>query len=134
MYHGTPIRPSTDFSTETLQARREWHDIFKVLKRKKCTTKNALLTRLLFRIGENFPDKQTLKELSPQSNLTRNVKGSSLSSEEKATTKSKIIIKKSLTGKDKHVERQWINPLQSQQEIIKISQKVVKLSLYTMSC
>ena len=134
MYHGTPIRPSTDFSTETLQARRELHDIFKVLKRKKCTTKNALLTRLLFRIGENFPDKQTLKELSPQSNLTRNVKGSSLSSEEKATTTSKIIMKKSLTGKDKHVERQWINPLQSQQEIIKISQKVVKLSLYTMSC
>ena len=31
-YKGTPIRLSADFSTETLQARREWQDIFKVLK------------------------------------------------------------------------------------------------------
>ena len=30
-YKGTPI--SADFSTETLQARREWQDIFKMLKR-----------------------------------------------------------------------------------------------------
>ena len=32
IYKGTPIRLSADFSAETLQARREWHDIFKVLK------------------------------------------------------------------------------------------------------
>ena len=31
-YKGTPIRLSADFSTETLQVRREWQDIFKVLK------------------------------------------------------------------------------------------------------
>ena len=30
-YKGTPIRLSTDFSTETIQATREWQDIFKVL-------------------------------------------------------------------------------------------------------
>ena len=30
----TTIRLSADFSTETLQARREWHDIFKVMKEK----------------------------------------------------------------------------------------------------
>ena len=36
IYEGTPIRLSADFSAETLQARREWHDIFKVLKRKTC--------------------------------------------------------------------------------------------------
>ena len=34
-YQGTPIRLSADFSTETLQARREWKDTFKVLNRKK---------------------------------------------------------------------------------------------------
>ena len=34
-YKGTPIRLSPDFSTETLQARREWEDIFKILKGKK---------------------------------------------------------------------------------------------------
>ena len=33
-YMGIPIRLSADFSTETLQARREWHDIFKVMKGK----------------------------------------------------------------------------------------------------
>ena len=31
-YKGTFIRLSGDFSTEMLQARREWQDIFKVLK------------------------------------------------------------------------------------------------------
>ena len=34
-YKGSPMRLSADFSTETLQARREWQDIFKVLKEKK---------------------------------------------------------------------------------------------------
>ena len=33
-YKVTFIRLSADFSTETLQAGREWHDIFKVMKRK----------------------------------------------------------------------------------------------------
>ena len=33
-YKGTPIRLSADCSTETLQARREWQEIFKVLKAK----------------------------------------------------------------------------------------------------
>ena len=33
-YKGPPIRLSADFSIETLQARREWHDIFKVMKGK----------------------------------------------------------------------------------------------------
>ena len=34
-YKGKPIRLSADFSMETLQARREWHDIFQVMKGKK---------------------------------------------------------------------------------------------------
>ena len=33
-YKGIPIRLSADFSAETLQARREWHHIFKVMKGK----------------------------------------------------------------------------------------------------
>ena len=32
IYSGTPIRLSADFSTETLQARTDWHEIFKVMK------------------------------------------------------------------------------------------------------
>ena len=35
MYKGIPIRLTADLSTETLQARREWQDIFKVIKGKK---------------------------------------------------------------------------------------------------
>ena len=34
-YKGIPIRLTADLSAETLQARREWQDIFKVMKRKK---------------------------------------------------------------------------------------------------
>ena len=30
-YKGTPIRLTADFSAETLQTRREWHNIFKVM-------------------------------------------------------------------------------------------------------
>ena len=33
-YKGTPVRLSADFSIETLQIRREWHNIFKVMNRK----------------------------------------------------------------------------------------------------
>ena len=31
-YRRTPLRLSADFLTETLQARREWHNIFKIMK------------------------------------------------------------------------------------------------------
>ena len=33
-YKGIPVRLSADLSAETLQARRKWHDVFKVLKGK----------------------------------------------------------------------------------------------------
>ena len=33
-YKGKPFRLSLDFSTEMLQARREWHDIFNAMKQK----------------------------------------------------------------------------------------------------
>lgn len=35
-YKRTPIRLSVDFSAETLLARKEWNDIFKVIKDKSC--------------------------------------------------------------------------------------------------
>ena len=37
-YKGTPIKLSANFSTETLQARREWQDIFKATERKTSAT------------------------------------------------------------------------------------------------
>ena len=36
----------TDFSVETLQTRKQWHNIFNVMRRKKLTTKNILSGRI----------------------------------------------------------------------------------------
>lgn len=35
IYKGTLIRLSADFSAQTLQGGKEWHEIFKVLKQKQ---------------------------------------------------------------------------------------------------
>ena len=64
---GIPIRIAADLSIETLQARREWQDILKVMK------ENNLQPRLLYsaRISskyegeiKSFTDKQKLREFS----------------------------------------------------------------------
>ena len=50
-YKKTLNRLSADFSTETLQARKEWHDIFKVMKEKNLLrTKNTLSSKTLIQI------------------------------------------------------------------------------------
>ena len=48
-YKGIPIRLSADFSTETLQARREWQDIFKVLKGKTLQARILYPARISFK-------------------------------------------------------------------------------------
>ena len=66
-YKGTPISLSADFSTETLQARREWQEIFKVLKGKNMQPRILYPARISFKIeGEInfFSNKQKLKEYS----------------------------------------------------------------------
>lgn len=50
-YKGTPIRLSTNFSEETLQARREWNDIFKVAN-DKTASQECSIWQLSFRYGE----------------------------------------------------------------------------------
>ena len=62
-HKGIPIRITADLSIETLQARREWQDILKVMK------ENNLQSRLLYPFkyeGEikSFTDKQKLREFS----------------------------------------------------------------------
>ena len=47
-YKGTPIRLIADFSAETLQARRMWHDIFKVMKGKNLQPRLLCLARISF--------------------------------------------------------------------------------------
>ena len=56
-----PILLSVDFSTEILKARKEWHDIFKVMKGKNLQTRILYPVRLSFRFdGEikSFTDKK----------------------------------------------------------------------------
>ena len=54
-----PIRLSADFSAETLQAKRECHDIVKVLKGKNLQPRTLYPARLSFRIEGEI--KQTSK-------------------------------------------------------------------------
>ena len=66
-YKGTPIRLTADFSAETLQARREWHDIFKLMKGKNIQPRLIYLARISFRFNgeiKTFTDKQKLREFS----------------------------------------------------------------------
>ena len=64
-YKGVPIRLSPDFSKETLQARREWREVFKVMKSKDLHPRLFYPAKLSFRIKgqiKSFPDKKKLKE------------------------------------------------------------------------
>ena len=45
-YKGIPVRLTADRSAETLQARREWQDLFKVMKRKNLQPRLLYLARI----------------------------------------------------------------------------------------
>ena len=65
-YKGVPIRLLVDFSRETLQARRGWKEVFKVMKGKDLHPRLLYPAKLSFRMGGQikcFPDKVKLKEL-----------------------------------------------------------------------
>ena len=69
---GIPIRLTTDLSAETLQARREWQDIFKEMKGKKLQPRLLYPARISFIFdGEikTFPEKQKLKNSTPPNHL-----------------------------------------------------------------
>ena len=62
-YNGAPITLSSDFTTETIQARREQGEIFKVMTSKDLQPRLLYPTRLSFKIkGEirSFLDKKKL--------------------------------------------------------------------------
>ena len=66
-YKGIHIRLSAHFSTESLQARWEWHDIFKVMKGNNLQPRILYPARLSFifdREIKSFPGKQKLREFS----------------------------------------------------------------------
>ena len=64
-YKGVPMRLSADFSKETLQARRDWQEIFKVMKSRDLHPRLPYPEKLSSRIAgqvKSFPDKKKLKE------------------------------------------------------------------------
>ena len=66
-YKRNPVCFIADLSAETLQARRERQDVFKVLKGKNLQPRLLYSARISFRIdGEikSFSDKQKLREFS----------------------------------------------------------------------
>ena len=64
-YRGIPIILSAVFPKETLQARREWQEIFKVMKSRDLQPRLLNPEKLSFRIEgqiKSFTDKRKLKE------------------------------------------------------------------------
>ena len=58
-------RLKADFSAETLQPRRKWHDIFKVMEGKNLQPRLLYLARISFRFDREIKtDKQKLREFS----------------------------------------------------------------------
>ena len=66
-YKGNPIHLIADLSAETLQPKREWQDIFRVLEEKNLQPRLQYTARISFKIDAEikiFSDKQKLRELS----------------------------------------------------------------------
>ena len=64
-HKGIPIRITVDLSIETLQARRDWQDIFKVMKENNLQPRLLYPARISFKYeGEikSFTDKQKLRK------------------------------------------------------------------------
>ena len=61
-YKGIPISLPTNLSAETLQARRKWQEIFKVMKGKNLQPRLLYAARISFRFDreiKNFTDNQS---------------------------------------------------------------------------
>jgi hypothetical protein len=64
-YKGKPIRITTDFSIETLKARRAWSEVFQELNENDFNPRILYLENLSFKIGgaiKIFHNKQILKQ------------------------------------------------------------------------
>ena len=60
-YKGIPISLTADLSAETLQARREWQDIFKVMKGKNLQPRLLYPARISFRFNREIKILQICK-------------------------------------------------------------------------
>ena len=99
---GIPIRLLTDFSAETLNARREWHntlEVWKVKKKKKSKLQSRILctARLSFRFGRKikiiYRHAKAKRIQHHQTGCTINAKRTFLGKKEKSTIRNKNITK-----------------------------------------
>nr|KAF6495855.1 hypothetical protein HJG63_010190 [Rousettus aegyptiacus] len=63
--HGSSHKTLANFSTKNLQAKRAWHEIFKVMESKNLQSRLLYPAKLLFKLKgqiKSFPDKKKLKE------------------------------------------------------------------------
>ena len=81
-YKGAPIRLATDFSMETLQARREWQKIFQVMRIRGLQPRLHYSARLSIKIKgqvRSFPEKNKSKRIHlHQTSSARDAKGPAL--------------------------------------------------------
>ena len=77
-YRGVAVRLSADFSKETLQARRDWQETFKVMKSGDLQPRLLYPEKLSFRIKGQikcFPDKEKLEFITTKPLLYGMLKG-----------------------------------------------------------
>ena len=75
-----------DFSTETLQARREWHDIFKVMKGKNLQPRilyPAIVLQIWWKNQKLSRQAKVKRIQHHQTSFTTNAKGTSLGKKHK---------------------------------------------------
>ena len=81
-YKGAPIRLATEFSMETLQARRDWQRIFQVMRTRGLQPRLLYPARLSIKIAgqiKSFPDKKKSKRIYlHQTSSARDAKGTAL--------------------------------------------------------
>ena len=86
-YKGIPIRLSADFSVETLQTRRDWQDIIKVMKERNPQQRLLCPARIPFRFNgevKSISDKPKAKRIQHcQTSFTTNAKETSLGGKNK---------------------------------------------------
>ena len=86
-YQWNRICLAADLSTETLQAIREWQDIFKVLKEKNLQPQLLYSAKILFKIDgeiQSFMNKQKLREFNTTKPALQQIpKGTYIASEHK---------------------------------------------------
>ena len=81
-YKGAPIRLATDFSMETLQVRREWQNIFQVMRTRGLQPRLFYPAKLSTKTEgkiRSFPDKKKSKSIHlHQTSPARYAKGAAL--------------------------------------------------------